>query len=111
LNDEKITPYFMSLAKQNTTDALLSDIRNDNGNDFISCSERERYITDYYSELYRNKDNPTATNMTIDEFLGDVALHPDVVSSRLTDGEKADFGSTIEPHFINIPLTAMRPGH
>jgi hypothetical protein len=28
--------------------------------------------------------------LTIDDFLGDVALHPDVVSSRLTDGEKAD---------------------
>jgi exonuclease III len=31
LNDKKITPYFMALAKQTTTDAVLSDIRNDNG--------------------------------------------------------------------------------
>jgi hypothetical protein len=34
LNDEKITPYFMSLARQPNSDALLSDIRNKNGVDF-----------------------------------------------------------------------------
>jgi hypothetical protein len=44
LNDEKITPYFMALAKQLASDALLSDIRNTDGTEFIDCSERERYI-------------------------------------------------------------------
>ncbi len=43
LNDEKITPYFMALAKQSTPDAVLSDIRDNDGRDFIDSSEREKY--------------------------------------------------------------------
>ncbi len=89
LNDEKITPHFLALAKQPDTDALLSDIRHDNGTEFIDSNDRERYITDYYKDLYKKKDNvnidPTITN-----FLGDVANHPDVSGSKLTEAEKAD---------------------
>jgi hypothetical protein len=90
LSDEKITPYFMALAKQTTTDAVLSDIRNDNGTKFIDCTERERYITNYYSELYSNKENRMADALTINEFLGEVSHYPDVVSSKLTDAERTD---------------------
>jgi hypothetical protein len=90
LNDEKITPYFMSLAKQSCADALLSDIRNDNGTDFISSAERENYITNYYRDLYQNKDNENVQNDGIINFLGDVATHPDVINSKLTENEKLD---------------------
>jgi hypothetical protein len=88
LNDEKITPYFMALAKQPASDALLSDIRNTDGTEFIDCSERERYISDYYKELYKNKDQGGEQG-SIDDFLGEVAQHPDVVGSKLNEVEKA----------------------
>jgi hypothetical protein len=55
LNDEKITPHFLALAKQPDSDALLSDIRQDNGIEFIDSNDRERYITEYYKELYKKK--------------------------------------------------------
>jgi exonuclease III len=90
LNDEKITPYFMSLAKQSGTDALLSDIRNDNGTDFIDSNERENYITDYYKDLYRVRENNNIGNDSILEFLGEVAVHPDVLCLKLTENEKSD---------------------
>ncbi len=90
LNDEIITPYFMSLAKQSCADALLSDIRNENGTDFISSTERENYITNYYRELYQNKDNVNIQNDGITNFLGDVATYPDVINSKLTENEKLD---------------------
>jgi hypothetical protein len=90
LNDEKITPYFMSLAKQSCTDALLSDIRNNNGGDFIDCSEREKYIVEYYKDLYKAKVNDNIGVNSINDFLGDVATHPDVISSKLTENEKLD---------------------
>ncbi len=90
LNDEKITPYFMSLAKQLSTDALLSDIRNDNGVDFIDCSERENYLVDYYKDLYKVKVNNNIGDNSINDFLGEVATHPDVLSSKLTDNERTD---------------------
>jgi hypothetical protein len=89
LNDEKITPYFLALAKQPDTDALLSDIHSDNGTEFIDCNDRERYITDYYRDLYKNKDNVTV-DQSITNFLGDVVHHPDIRGSKLTDAEKAD---------------------
>ncbi len=41
LNNEKITPYFMSLAKHPFADAFLSDIRNNNVRYLIDCRERE----------------------------------------------------------------------
>jgi hypothetical protein len=57
LNDEKITPYFMSLAKQPSSDALLSDIRHEDNRDFGNATEREQYISSYYKELYKKKDD------------------------------------------------------
>jgi hypothetical protein len=90
LNDEKITPYFMSLAKQSCTDALLSDIRNDNGTDFIDSNDRENYITEYYRNLYTVRGNNNMDNDSIEQFLGDVAVHPDVLGSKLTENEKND---------------------
>jgi hypothetical protein len=87
LNDEKITPFFMSLAKQPSSEAVLSDIRNDNGTDFIDCSEREKYITNYYTNVYKKVDN-NLTNMNIESFLGDVATHPDVLNSKLSNAER-----------------------
>jgi hypothetical protein len=80
----------MSLAKQPGTDALLSDIRNDNGTDFIDSSERENYITDYYRDLYRVRANNNINNDSIAQFLGDVAAHPDILGSKLTENEKND---------------------
>ncbi len=90
LNNEKITPYFMSLARQSCVDALLSDIRNDNGADFISSNERENFITNYYRELYKNKDNNNIEGDAVTNFLGDVATHPDVINSKLTENERLD---------------------
>jgi hypothetical protein len=90
LNDEKITPYFMALAKQATPGAVLSDIRDVDGRDFIDCTGWERYITEYYSNLYKRKDNITVASTTIEDFLGEVSHHPDVAGSKLTDVEKAD---------------------
>jgi hypothetical protein len=79
----------MALAKQPASDALLSDIRNTDGTEFIDCSERERYISDYYKELYKNKDQG-GDQGSIEDFLGEVAQHPDVVGSKLNDAEKAE---------------------
>jgi hypothetical protein len=67
-----------------------SDIRNDNGVDFIDCSDRENYIANYYKDLYKETVNNNIGDNSIYEFLGDVATHPDVLSSKLTDNERLD---------------------
>jgi exonuclease III len=103
LNYEKITPYFMALAKQPDSDALLSDIRNTDGTEFIDCSERERYISDYYKELYENKDHGGEQG-SIDDFLGEVAQHPDVVGSKLNEVEKAELDRPLTLRELDISI-------
>jgi hypothetical protein len=44
LNNEKITPYFLSLAKRPQNSENLSDINNDDGTPFDSREERSSYI-------------------------------------------------------------------
>jgi len=51
LNNEKITPYFVKLAKCNKKEAKLSDIVDDQNVAFSSESEQKKYIVDFYSSL------------------------------------------------------------
>jgi hypothetical protein len=44
LNNEKITPYFLSLAKKPSNAEDLSDICNDDGTPFDNAAVRDQYI-------------------------------------------------------------------
>jgi hypothetical protein len=46
LNNEKITPYFLSLAKKPHHSESLLDVRRDNGENFDNAMERDTYIRD-----------------------------------------------------------------
>jgi hypothetical protein len=52
LHEEKITPYFMSLAKSKNNQNSLGNLKKENGEDFESKEERSIFITRYYSNLY-----------------------------------------------------------
>jgi exonuclease III len=52
-HEEKITPYFVKMAKSGKTVADLSIIKKDNGEDFENMLERERFIFEYYRDLYK----------------------------------------------------------
>jgi hypothetical protein len=80
----------MSIAKQSYTETLLSDIRNINGTDFNYCNERENYITNYFPDLYKHRDNNNIGEGSILEFFGEVVDQPDVLSFKLSENEKAD---------------------
>jgi hypothetical protein len=49
LNDEKITPYFVSLAKNNKATASTDTICDDNGNAFINAADRNQYVREFYA--------------------------------------------------------------
>ena len=51
LNDEKITPYFVSLAKSNKATATTDSICDDEGNPFNSAVERNNYVRNFYASL------------------------------------------------------------
>jgi hypothetical protein len=53
VNSEKITPFFLGLAKSSKSEAKMSDIRNEDGNNFANNDEMKEYVRSYYSNLYR----------------------------------------------------------
>ncbi len=87
LNNEKITPYFLRLAKRPQNSENLSDINNDDGTPFDSREERSSYIKKFYERIYRRVPD-TVTEQSINNFLGDTATHPQVLESKLSDEER-----------------------
>jgi hypothetical protein len=53
LNNEKITPYFLSLAKRPQNSESLSDINNVDGTPFESHEQRSGFIKNYYADTYK----------------------------------------------------------
>jgi hypothetical protein len=90
LNNEKITPRFLRLAKTVNTDSL-EKIRDDGGRIFESKKERGNFITDFYRQLYKVPDSmPRDFTGCIETFLGgEVCNHPTVLNSKLNEEEKA----------------------
>ena len=90
LNNEKITPYFLDLAKKPGHNESLEKITNEDGTAFNCTKERGIYITNFYSKLYQKPVNENPNNLTIDEFLGDISNHPEVRNSKLSEQEKLE---------------------
>jgi hypothetical protein len=89
LNDEKITPYFLRLAKAPENNVSLETLKDENNEVYKSDKEREDSIYKFYRDLYKKPELPlTDANMTIEDFLGDVALEEDVINSKLTEEER-----------------------
>ncbi len=87
LNNEKITPYFLLLAKKPSNTEDLSDICNDDGTPFDNAAVKDQYIKNYYAATYKKLPD-TVHDQSISNFLGDVAHHPDVVASKLSNEER-----------------------
>ena len=52
-NSEKITPYFLGLAKCSQIEASLDDIVNNEGEIFENCETREQFIRKNFEDLYK----------------------------------------------------------
>jgi hypothetical protein len=89
LNNEKITPYFMSLAKSAQKNDNLDVICDDNGHEFSDSETRNKHITDTFEKLYKNP-NPEK-NITVEDigaFLGDSLEASEVENAKLNEFEK-----------------------
>jgi hypothetical protein len=53
LNNEKITPYFLSLAKKPQHSENLLDVCNANGDPFDNALDRDTYIRNYFADTYK----------------------------------------------------------
>jgi arsenate reductase-like glutaredoxin family protein len=87
LNSEKITPYFLSLAKKNSNKDSLSDICREDGTPFDTVVERNAYIRNYYADTYKKLPD-TVNAQSIETFLGDVAEHPAVIECKINNEER-----------------------
>jgi exonuclease III len=100
VNQEKITPYFMSLVRNDSKQNLdLNTIKNSDGSDFISELDLDNYITSFYTDLYsKPEEEPILTGNSIPDFLGAVADHPSVLESKLSNEEKVRLDSDLGIH-------------
>jgi hypothetical protein len=59
LNVVKATPLLLDLTKKTSSLDWITNVRDSNGRDFVSDEERNDFICNYYSELYK-VDNSVA---------------------------------------------------
>ena len=57
LNEEKITPHFLNMAKKSTEAENLDCIRDDNRHNFDTSAARAKYITSFFQDLYKKPAN------------------------------------------------------
>ncbi len=83
VNSEKITPYFLGLAKSSKSEAKMSDIKTVDGNPFNSCDEMKNYVRSYYATLYKKDANePGNFDNCIENFLGQNICNYPITTSR-----------------------------
>jgi hypothetical protein len=80
LNDEKITPYFISLAKGSKAEASTDSIWDDDGRPFENTNDRNTYVQNFYAELYKIPAGQVPAGAgCIEEFLGEKICNSDIV--------------------------------
>jgi len=97
LNNERITPHFINLAKISSKNDSISKIKNDVGNDFNSEDALGDHIFNYYKNIYK-KDNNTVPDVTVqhlENFLGDVGGNQLVINAKLSNLERDELETEI----------------
>jgi len=98
LNDEKITPYYVSLAKCNKATATTDSICNDDGYPFTVAAERNEYVRNFYANLYKiPQGQEPAAEGCIEEFLG-----PEICNSAIVRDSKIPLNKRNE---LEQPIT------
>ena len=88
LNSEKITPYFISLARCTKTEATLEQITREDGTDFENPTERDDYIVKSFEDLYKKPNNDVLPPLCISNFLGEVNNNIIVEEAKLNLTER-----------------------
>ena len=57
LNEEKITPHFLNMAKKSTEAENLDCIMDENGHNFDTSAASAEYITSFFQDLYKKPAN------------------------------------------------------
>jgi hypothetical protein len=103
LNNEKITPYFLSLAKRPHNPESLCDVNRDDGSQFESKRERDMYIREYFADTYPKLPD-TVTDQSISNFLGDISNRQEVLDSKLNQEERNRLEQELTPQEFDTAI-------
>jgi exonuclease III len=77
---EKMSPRFLNLAKTAKIQGSISNIRKEDGSNFSSDPERNSFVREYFSKIYRKDDlNVRPYEGCIEDFLGPEICNEEVV--------------------------------
>jgi hypothetical protein len=71
LNNEKMSPRFLALAKIRSKEVSLSVIKDDAGTAFDRDSDRNEYIKQFYAGIYKDDKSRTLAPGAVRDFLGE----------------------------------------
>ena len=110
-----MTPAFLKLAKIGHGNATLEDICKSNGEPFVTDDERNKFITDYYKQIYKKDPDVSNNPQTIEEFLGpEILAKPHVINSKVPQNLAENFEQALSLYeldqSINECNTHTSPG-
>ena len=91
INNEKMSPLFLKLAKSCNSEYRLNDIVGSDGVIFNCEADRNEYIVSYFEKIYKKPDyTPDNVAGIIENFLGpDILSNPTVLASKLSARDSA----------------------
>jgi hypothetical protein len=99
LNNEKMTPHFMCLVKNDIRqEATLENICDDAGSQFNTECDRHEYLNDFYRNLNKKNTDPDQNidPDCVENFLGACVTHPAVIAAKLTDAENRNLDRELD---------------
>jgi hypothetical protein len=106
LHTERITPFFLKMAKGSTQERSQTEIRDGNGREFANEADERNYIFNHFANSFRkNPNEPENLEGCIENFLGLVVLdHPLVRSLKIDDREKLSLESELSIEELDSAL-------
>jgi hypothetical protein len=106
LHTERITPFFLKMAKGSMQERSQTEIRDGNGREFANESDQRNYIVDHFANSFRkNPNEPENLEGCIENFLGPVVLnHPLIHSLKIDDREKINLESGLSIEELDTAL-------
>jgi len=97
LHTERITPFFIKMAKGSMQERSQREIRDSNGREFANEADQKEFIVNHFADSFRkNPNEPDNLENCIENFLGPVVLnHPLVQSLKLNVEECQNLESDI----------------
>jgi exonuclease III len=106
IHSERITPFFLKMAKGYQHESTMSDICNHEGEQFLSPNERKNFIRDHFANSYKKPHTePDNLQGCIEQFLGEEILrHPLVQNLKLDINEKIRLEQEISRDELDLAL-------